>query len=215
MGKITDSLLSGTRGRTGRIVVSNIQGHEISRMRPRKTARTATPKQQLVKERFNFAVKFIQGYKTVVKEYYGKRVGLKSPYNVAMSNLLKSIKLDVTDLTFSVNHEEIMFTKGNLLEPQPSSITSDDPLTVNVNWMDNSTDTLDENDNLYVMYAEENQDKLLSTVVKTTALRKDESVAFQLLPKFQGVDLHIWVSFVNPILLEASNSIYLGLVTVT
>ncbi|MBF0596814.1 MAG: hypothetical protein KBT36_04360 [Kurthia sp.] len=215
MGKITDSLLSGTRGRTGRIVVSNIQGHEISRMRPRKTARTATPKQQLVKERFNFAVKFIQGYKTVVKEYYGKRVGLKSPYNVAMSNLLKSIKLDVTDLTFSVNHEEIMFTKGNLLEPQPSSITSDDPLTVNVNWMDNSTDTLDENDILYVMYAEENQDKLLSTVVKTTALRKDESVAFQLLPKFQGVDLHIWVSFVNPILQEASNSIYLGLVTVT
>lgn len=215
MGKITDSLLSGTRGRTGRIVVSNIQGHEISRMRPRKTARTATPKQQLVKERFNFAVKFIQGYKTVVKEYYGKRVGLKSPYNVAMSNLLKSIKLDVTDLTFSVNHEEIMFTKGNLLEPQPSSITSDDPLTVNVNWMNNSTDTLDENDILYVMYAEENQDKLLSTVVKTTALRKDESVAFQLLPKFQGVDLHIWVSFVNPILQEASNSIYLGLVTVT
>lgn len=61
MGKITDSLLSGTRGRTGRIVVSNIEGNEISRMRPRKTNRIPTPKQQVIKNRFNFAVQFIQG----------------------------------------------------------------------------------------------------------------------------------------------------------
>ena len=50
MGKITDSLLSGTRGRTGRIVVSNIEGHEISRMRPRKSNRISTPKQQVIKK---------------------------------------------------------------------------------------------------------------------------------------------------------------------
>ncbi|WP_291115505.1 hypothetical protein [Empedobacter sp. UBA7248] len=37
-------------------------------MRPRKANRIATPKQQLVKDRFNFASRFIQGYKTLVEK---------------------------------------------------------------------------------------------------------------------------------------------------
>ena len=68
MGKITDSLLSGTRGRTGRIVVSNIEGNEISRVRPRKSNRIATPKQQVIINRFNFAVQMMKGYKTLAKK---------------------------------------------------------------------------------------------------------------------------------------------------
>ncbi|MGV0919310.1 hypothetical protein ACTS94_02810 [Empedobacter falsenii] len=58
--------MSGTRGRKGRIIVSNVDGVQISCMRPRKANRIATPKQQLVKDRFNFASRFIQGYKTMV-----------------------------------------------------------------------------------------------------------------------------------------------------
>ena len=42
MGKIYDSLLSGSSGRTGRVVIANINGHEISRIRPRKRTKTPT-----------------------------------------------------------------------------------------------------------------------------------------------------------------------------
>jgi len=38
MGKVTDSVLGGTKGRTGRIVIANVFGKEISKMRPRATA---------------------------------------------------------------------------------------------------------------------------------------------------------------------------------
>lgn len=41
MGKLYDSLLSGTSGRTGRIVVANVFGNEITRIRPKK--RTSKP----------------------------------------------------------------------------------------------------------------------------------------------------------------------------
>lgn len=35
MGKVIDSIISGTSGRTGRIVIANVNGYEISRIRPK------------------------------------------------------------------------------------------------------------------------------------------------------------------------------------
>lgn len=182
MGKITDSLLSGTRGRTGRIVVSNIEGHEISRIRPRKSNRIPTPKQQVIKNRFNFAVQFIQGYKTLAKTYYGKRSGLKSPYNQAMSNLLQAISCDMDNLTFSIHYNDIQFTKGNLLEPQPVNVTADDPLSATITWTNNATELVDKNDTLVILYAEDGSTKAQSIVVQTTVKRSEESYVLQFLP---------------------------------
>ncbi|MGV0980054.1 DUF6266 family protein [Empedobacter falsenii] len=214
MGKITDSLLSGTRGRTGRIVVSNIEGHEISRMRPRKSNRIPTPKQQIIKDRFNFAVQFIQGYKTLAKTYYGKRSGLKSPYNQAMANLLQSMPCNMDTLTFSIEYDAIQFTKGSLLEPQPVNVTADDPLSATITWSNNATELLDQNDTLVILYAEDGSTKAQSIVVQTTVKRSEESYVLQFLPKFQGTDIHIWMSFLSTIKQEASPSIYLGQITV-
>ena len=214
MGKITDSLLSGTRGRTGRIVVSNIEGHEISRMRPRKSNRISTPKQQVIKNRFNFAVQFIQGYKTLAKTYYGKRSGLKSPYNQAMSNLLQAISCDMDTLTFSIQYNNIQFTKGNLLEPQPVNITADDPLSATITWVNNATELVDQNDVLIIMYAEDDSTKAQSTVVQTAVKRSEETYTLQFLPKYQGTDVHVWMSFLSVIKQDAAPSIYLGQVTV-
>lgn len=214
MGKITDSLLSGTRGRTGRIVVSNIEGHEISRMRPRKSNRIPTPKQQVIKNRFNFAVQFIQGYKTLAKTYYGKRSGLKSPYNQAMSNLLQAISCDMDTLTFSIQYNNIQFTKGNLLEPQPVNITADDPLSATITWVNNATELVDQNDVLIIMYAEDDSTKAQSTVVQTAVKRSEETYTLQFLPKYQGTDVHVWMSFLSVIKQDAAPSIYLGQVTV-
>ncbi|VDH17452.1 Uncharacterised protein [Algoriella xinjiangensis] len=214
MGKITDSLLSGTRGRTGRIVVSNIEGHEISRMRPRKSNRISTPKQQVIKNRFNFAVQFIQGYKTLAKTYYGKRSGLKSPYNQAMSNLLQAISCDMDTLTFSIQYNNIQFTKGNLLEPQPLNVTADDPLSATITWTNNAIELADQNDVLIIMYAEDDSTKAQSTVVQTAVKRSEETYTLQFLPKYQGTDVHVWMSFLSVIKQDAAPSIYLGQVTV-
>lgn len=45
MGKITDSIISGSTGRIGRVVVANVNGQEILRMRPQKTTKPPTAKQ--------------------------------------------------------------------------------------------------------------------------------------------------------------------------
>ncbi len=214
MGKITDSLLSGTRGRTGRIVVSNIDGNEISRIRPRKTDRVSSPKQQLVQSRFNFATQFIQGYKALAKAYYGKRSGLKSPYNQAMANLLQAIPCNMETLTYSINYNNIQFTKGNLLEPLPINVIAEDPLSATITWSDNTIEDSDQNDTLVILFAEDGSTNSKSTVVQTTVKRSEESYVLQFLPKYQGSAIHIWISFISTITQNAAPSIYLGQVTV-
>lgn len=215
MGKVTDSLLAGTQGRTGRVVISNIQGHEISRARPRRRNRTSTPAQQLVKNRFNFAINLIQGYKEVAKQFYGKRAGLKSPYNMAMGNLLKAAPLDTENLMFTFRPELVEFTKGNLPQPQPIGLTSNNPLEVTINWQNNGFEPEHDNNTLYIMYAEGTPTQLKSAIHKANATRADETYTFLLPPNLQGAEIYCWISFVDSNSKEAAISAYLGTITVS
>lgn len=214
MGKVTDSLLSGTRGRTGRIVVTNIQGNEISRMRPRRGNRNLTPKQILVTQRFNDAIQFIQGYKNIAKNYYGKRNGLKSAYNMALGNLIKSMPLDTVNLTYQMNYDAIQFTRGNLPEPQPIGWQSDQPLTIAIAWQNNAIVPEQELDTLCVMISEDGVEKPTTTIIQTQAIRAEEETTIEVLPRYQGKTLHVWITFINPTQMVASNSVYLGTIDV-
>lgn len=215
MGKVTDSLLSGTQGRTGRVVISNVHGHEISRARPRRGNRTASPAQQLVKDRFNFAISLIQGYKDMAKGYYGKRTGLKSSYNMAMGNLLKAIPLDVDALSFNLRPEMLNFTRGNLPSPQPVSIESNNPLEVTIAWQNNGTEPEHDAHTLYIMYAEGTPMPYKSTVHKATATRADETYTFVLPPSLQGQKIWCWISFIDTTTKEAAISAYIGTLTIS
>ena len=42
MGKVTDSLISGSSGRTGRVVVANVNGIEILKIRPKKSSKPSS-----------------------------------------------------------------------------------------------------------------------------------------------------------------------------
>ena len=55
MGKIYDSLLSGTSGRTGRIVVANMFGNEFTKIRPRKRTSAPSAKQLLIYQRMRLS----------------------------------------------------------------------------------------------------------------------------------------------------------------
>jgi len=73
---------------------------------------------------------------------------------------------------------------------------------------------VDQNDTLVILYAEDGNTKAQSTVVQTTVKRAEESYVLQFLPKYQGTDVHVWMSFLSVIKQEAAPSVYLGQVTV-
>ena len=215
MGKVYDSIISGTSGRTGRIVVANVNGYEISRIRPKKSSKPSSPKQNLIKDRFNKSVIFLQSYKEYAIQFFGHKVGLKSTYNAAMASVMTAFQCDMDNLTIVPHYDEIQFSKGRGVDPLPTAISSPEPLKIQIDWENNAAGTTAEDDNLVILLAEDNALSSGSLFFQTTYKRVDETGQLTLLPRYQNKDMHVWIAFVDEDQRHASNSIYIGQITVT
>ena len=214
MGKVTDSILGGTKGRTGRIVIANVFGTEISRIRPKKNDKPATPKQALVKERMKLSALFISGYKSFVSDYFGERSGLRSRYNMAMTNVMNAYHIDFTALTIERANEEIIFSKGDLPEVPLTGLASTTTSSFTVTWEDNSdgTDAL-AMDQICILYCTQNDNR--PKLLRNVATRADGTATVNLLNKFVGKTVHVWVCLLNAEGKRVSISEYAGNVVVS
>ena len=173
MGKLYDSLLSGTSGRTGRIVVANVYGNEITRIRPRKHNSKPTAKQLLVQNRMKRCAEFMQSYRGYACRHFGNRSGMRSCYNLAMTNLMENFKIDYAHATITPFYAALAFSKGNLLSVVPLSIklTGDQ---MDITWQDNSAGNVErENDQLQVLIAAEGEN--LTFFIENAAARSERS----------------------------------------
>lgn len=213
MGKVGNSIISGTSGRTGRIVVANVNGVEISRIRPQKSNKPPTPTQQAQRDRFKFCVSFLSGYRQFAKKYFGTPSGLVTRYNQAFSNVMDAVSLNEKN-QLEVDCEKIMFCKGNLLDIEPISFSSPDALAVEVEWNNNSEGDADrENDELVLVYYSDFEE---STHLKvTSAKRSDKTYSFNVLPKYQNKEVHIWCAMKAADETMSSKSVYLGSLTIS
>jgi len=212
MGKLYDSLLSGTSGRTGRIVVANVSGNEISRIRPRKRTSQPTAKQLLVQNRMKKCALFMQSYRGYACKYYGTRTGMKSSYNLAMTNLMDNFKINYTDASIIPNYPMLSFSKGNLLAPIPLTLNLASASTLEISWQDNATGHADrEDDFAQIVVAAEGED--LSIFVENAAKRSDTSYTVNMPINFQNKTIHIWIAFRTENGELASNSQYAGTVS--
>jgi len=212
MGKLYDSLLSGTSGRTGRIVVANVSGNEISRIRPRKRTSQPTAKQLLVQNRMKKCALFMQSYRGYACKYYGSRTGMKSSYNLAMMNLMGNFKINYTDATITPNYPLLSFSKGNLLAPVPLALNLATASTLEISWQDNAAGNADRKDDFaQIVVAAEGED--LSIFVENAAKRSDTSYTVNLPINFQSKTMHIWIAFRAENGEMASNSQYAGTIS--
>ena len=138
MGKIYDSLLSGTSGRTGRIVVANMFGNEFTKIRPRKRTSAPSAKQLLIYQRMRLSAEFMQSYRPYACAHFGRRIGMKSCYNLAMTNLMTNFLIDFAAGTITPQYPAISFSKGTLLAAVPLTLSLPTPETLTVTWQDNS-----------------------------------------------------------------------------
>ena len=111
MGKLIDSLLSGSSGTIGRIVIANVSGNEILRARPRKRTKEGSLKQLLIQLRMKKSYDFMLPYKEFAKTNFGTRSGMKSPYNQAITNVLTAFKLDFILNVITPVYSEIEFAR--------------------------------------------------------------------------------------------------------
>ena len=209
MGKLYDSLLSGTSGRTGRIVVANVSGNEITRVRPRKRTSKPTIKQVLVQNRMKQCATFMQSYRGYACKHYGTRTGMKSPYNLAMTNLMDHFKIDYADATITPEYPLLSFSKGNLLAPVPLTLELTSAENLLISWQDNAAgDPERENDFAQILIGAEGSE--ISFFVENAAKRSDTSYTVGLPANFQGRTLHVWIAFRTEDGTLVSNSQYAG-----
>lgn len=214
MGKLLDSLLSGSSGRVGRVVVANVYGNELLRARPRRKTGAPTAKQVLVQQRMKLCYDFMLPYKAFAKEYFGTRVGMKSPYNLAMTNLLNSFQLDFILMDITRLYSQIEFARGGLLSAIPSGLTSAVPQTFTLNWFQNSGgDPIRENDRLALLFVGE--DEIRPVFMQNAAVRLDGTVEIPVTPNLQGKTVHVWMAFQSDDLLDVSLSVYAGSILIT
>ena len=214
MGKLYDSLLSGSSGKIGRVVVANLFGTEVLRKRPRRRTSEPTAKQVLVQQRMSLSYDFISPYKEFAKTYFGNRVGMKSPYNLALTNVMKAYKLDFNLMEINPEYSEIEFTRGSLMAALSTGLTSTVANTFTVEWFDNSGgDPEREIDRLQVLFKAENETKPI--LMENAGTRVDGTAEIPVPMGMVGKTVHVWISFISDDLSQAATSAYAGSVVIT
>lgn len=208
MGKLYDSLLSGTSGRTGRIVVANVYGNEITRIRPKRRSAQPTSKQLLIQNRMKRCAEFMQSYKGYACKHFGIRSGMRSCYNLAMTNLMENFGIDYAAGTITPDYPKLFFSRGNLAAPVPLSpkLSGD---SLDIIWQDNSGgDQERQSDLAQVLIAAEGE--TFTFFVENAAIRSQGSYTANLPFSFQGKVLHVWLAFRSEDGASVSNSQYAG-----
>ncbi|HCC93411.1 MAG TPA: hypothetical protein DEQ26_03635 [Flavobacteriaceae bacterium] len=209
MGKINDSLLSGTSGRTGRIVVANVFGNEISKIRPRKRTKKPSLKQYMVQQRMKKCADFMASYRSFACNHYGKRVGMSSCYNLAMTNLLENFVINHANQSFNINYSAISFARGNLLGIIGVTFSLTSPDSIEINWQNNAgAITERENDWLQVLIGIEDQQNTI--FLENVATRNNETYTAFIPPMASGNTVHLWFSFRSEDNKDVSNTFYAG-----
>lgn len=209
MGRLYDSLLSGTSGRTGRIVVANVFGNEISRIRPKKRTSPPSGKQSLIQKRMKLCAEFMQSYRGYACRFFGHRIGLKSGFNLAMTNLMENFLIDYTASTITPDYPMLAFSRGNLLSPVPMDLNLASEGSLVVSWQDNSGGNADrETDQAQILIAAEGES--ISLFIENAAMRSDSSYTANIPVNFHGKTLFVWLAFRSQNELQASNSLFAG-----
>ena len=213
MGKLTDSLLSGSSGRVGRLVIANVAGTEIIRVRPKKRSTAPSGAQLLVQNRMKLAYQFIVPYKGYALQYFGTPLGMRSRYNQAITAILNAYKINIITLTITLEYAEIQFSKGNLLGIIPSGLSAPAPLSIKMDWVNNAGLMPErETDELQVLMMAEGEEVPIFMESVTT---RDQETWTQGIPNhYAGKTVHVWMAFRSADLMEVSVSSYAGMITV-
>ena len=213
MSKLTDSLLSGSSGRTGRLVVANVAGTEILRVRPQKR-KEATDKQLLIQQRMKICYDFLSSYKPYASKFFGVKVGMKSCYNLAMANLLTAFKINFETAQITPVYPEIAFSKGFLTQPVVTGISAPTAGKFTVEWYNNSAGRPErETDLAQILYVAE--DSVNTVFMENIATRLDAQAEVSFAPNMAGKTIHVWLAFRDELEQLVSTSVYAGSVEVS
>ncbi|MCJ8154832.1 DUF6266 family protein [Chryseobacterium sp. SSA4.19] len=211
MARITKGILGGFSGKVGTVVGASWRGQDIIRSTPKPSSRQATGKQMLQQLKFKLVIGFLKPLTGIQNRYFGSGSGSKSRVNLAVSYTIGEavqVTADIPKLIYS----KVLITKGDLAGFQELSATPQTGSIIRFSWRDNSAQgnaSATDKANV-VCYSEElGTFEIFESVAARTGLTSD----VKLPDYYSGEQVHVWAYFHNAEGNSASNSAYLGALT--
>lgn len=208
MGKIGRGILGGVSGKVANIVGSRWKGIDYIRAKPQSVANPRTEGQINQRTKFTLTLRFLQANLNFIKVGYKNYAVKKSQFNSAMSYILNNAIVG-TYPNFEIDYSLALLTRGNLsgaLNPTFDLSTTGE---VEFNWDDNSSDG-NASPNDRVMLVVYNPFKGESVYIIEGLKREDLTETVNIPNSYSGDEIHMFISFINEMGTQLSNSIYIG-----
>lgn len=211
MARITKGILGGFSGKVGTVVGASWRGQDIIRSIPKPSSRKATGKQMLQQLKFKLVIDFLKPLTGIQSRYFGSASGSKSRVNLAVSYTISEavqVTADVPELVYN----KVLITRGDLAGFQDITAAVEPGNTIRLSWQDNAaqgnasvTDKASA-----VCYSEDlGTFEIFESLAARTGLTSDLTLP----DYYSGKPVQVWVYFHNREETSASNSSYLGALT--
>lgn len=211
MGKISQGILGGFRGKVGNVIGGNWKGIDYMRVKPSSVANPKTEGQMDQRSRFNTVLSFLQPMKEVIKIGFKNYAVKMTEFNSAMSYHLKNA-LTGEYPDFTIDYAVSLISRGTLLSALNGAAESTVANSVAFTWGNNSNGVDSFENDIPMVVAYNPSKNEASYLIEGT--RADENLTLLLPERFSGDEVHCFIAFKAAAGNKVSNSTYLGAVTV-
>ncbi|MDA3892216.1 MAG: DUF6266 family protein [Salinivirgaceae bacterium] len=212
MGKISQGILGGFRGKVGNVIGGNWKGIDYMRVKPASVANPKTEGQVGQRNKFSTVLQFLQPMKDHVKIGFKDFAIKKTEFNSAMSyNLNNAVIGDAENA--SIDYSKALVTRGSLSPVRGFTAGSDLIGQLQMTWTNNSDEqNANPNDKAFVLVYNEGRGEAISLISKVK--RTVGSLDITLPDNYQGENVEVFLSFITADEKSVSESRYGGSVTV-
>lgn len=212
MGTYNRGILGPFSGKVGTVVGANWRGKDVMRSLPKKTNRTASETQKLQRQLFTTVAEFLTPISPVISLYFGRRGGVASRRNQAMSYHMTEA-VEYVEPNFDILYNKVMISKGDLVGVQNPVVTAQAGNQLVFNWDNNSGQgSAKPKDKLVVVLYSETGDLYYTNL--NAADRSAATVALTLPDYFNGVEVQVWIAFAAEDNKSYASSVYMGAITI-
>lgn len=215
MGTYRNGAFGSFKGKVGNLVGSYWRGIPYMRSIPDHVTDPKTPAQQLQRAKFGLMMGFLKKIKPVLKAGFETDTSRRTAFNSAASFNLKNAITGEDPENLQIDFAALSVNRGPLTPPDSTSFVSENPGEVTINWQSDTTfGSASDDDEAIILLYNTTKDRALY-IVEDGPIRSEESYTLNLPSVYEGDELEGYLSFVRPNGSEASDSTYLGSLTVT
>lgn len=211
MARHSKGILGDFYGKVGTVIGGNWKGVPYMRSLPRRVKNRKVSDAQIEQQaRFGMGIRFIRGLSAFLKLSFVES-GQKTNKNIALSQLLaQSVGGVYPNLV--INYSTVQVAKGSLKKADNPAVAANVAGTLDFSWTDTSGlgNGVSSDVAMLVAYCPEIEEFMYSTNAGT----RDQGNATLDVRFFSGKEVHAWIAFRSAEGKQASDSSYLGTVTV-